>query len=224
MSEVVGAWILLAGTLMVAIALILLVVRAFKTRLLWGIVAIATFPFGPLLFGVVHFSKARTTMILLAVGLLLSGIPFIAQRAHDAYFGLGERERWIDGELHLVLTGWDRPDYSILQTKTDVVVLEMGNPDVTDQSLEMLRNLTRLRELTLNDSQVTDEGFSTLRSLPNLETLRLARTKITAEGLKSFLAEPPPSLENIDVSGNQIPASALRKWRNVDPENRRYLN
>ena len=45
----------------------------------------------------------------------------------------------VDGQQHLTLTGSDRKDYSVLKLKQDVAVLQMANPDVTDQSLESLR-------------------------------------------------------------------------------------
>jgi|GEM_PF-3797726 len=54
--------------------------------------------------------------------------------------------------------------------------------------------------------------------------LRLQRTKITKEGVTTLLTDPPPKLIEIDVSGNSIPASALRKWKNVDSEHRKYVN
>lgn len=224
MSELIGAWILLAGTLLVAGALLGLVVRAFQTRVLLGFLTLLTFPLGPVVFGILYFGKVRGLMLLLVFGILLGGVPFAAQLGQEAIFGLGERERIVDGERYLVLTGWDREGYSILQEKPDIVVLEMGNPNVTDETLLLLAPLEKLRELTLNDTAITDAGLGALRKLPSLETLRLARTKITAAGVKAFLADPPARLLNIDVTGNQIPASALRKWRNADPEKRRYLN
>jgi hypothetical protein len=102
----------------------------------------------------------------------------------------------------------------------------MGNPDVTDETLELLVGLPQLRELTLNDSAVTDAGLATLARLPALETLRIARTKVTAEGLRRFLDAPPRKLSQIDVSGNGIPTTILRQWRNAagDTGERRYVN
>lgn len=100
----------------------------------------------------------------------------------------------------------------------------MGNPNVTDDTLQLLMELPQLKELTLNNTLITDASFETIKQLPALESLRLARTKITKEGVATFLADPPPKLRQIDVSGNSIPTSALRKWKNADGENRRYLN
>lgn len=166
-------------------------------------------------------------LALLGGGLVLGAVPFAAQRLTLAIFGLGERERVIDGERALVLTGWDRADYALLADRRDVAILEMGNPDVTDDTLAALADLPKLRELTLNDTAITDAGLATLATLPSLETLRIARTQVTAEGLQRFLDAPPPRLRQLDVSGNGIPTSVLRRWKNAaaDTEGeRKYVN
>lgn len=166
-------------------------------------------------------------VVLLGVGLVLGLAPFVAQRAYRAVVGLGERERIVDGERALSLTGWDRHDYAILAEKSDVAILEMGNPDVTDDTLERLAGLPQLRELTLNDTSVTDAGLATLARLPKLECLRIARTRVTPEGVQRFLDAPPPRLRQIDVSGNDVPATILRRWKNAAADTgaeRRYVN
>ena len=163
--------------------------------------------------------------LLLAGGLVVGAVPFAYQHVYLAIVGLGERERVIDGERYLNLTGWDREGYEILTQRPDVAVLEMGNPDVTDATLALLADLPNLRQLTLNDSAITDAGLETLARLPQLETLRLARTRITPDGLRAFLASPPPRLVQLDVSGTGVPAKILRDWKNADPEGgRRYVN
>jgi hypothetical protein len=163
--------------------------------------------------------------LLVAGGLVVGAVPFAYQHLYLSIVGLGERERVIDGERYLNLTGWDREGYAILGERPDVVVLEMGNPDVTDATLDLLTELPRLRELTLNDSSITDAGLATLARLPALETLRLARTKITPEGLLAFLEAPPARLVQLDVSGLGVPTAMLRAWKNADPEGtRRYVN
>jgi len=154
-------------------------------------------------------------MAVLAGGLVLGAMPFAAQHLSLAIYGLGERERVIDDERAVVLTGWDRDDYAVLAGKQDVVILEMANPDVTDDTLALLRDLPRLRELTLNDSAITDAGLEVLAGLPSLETLRIARTGVTAEGVARFLEAPPARLRRLDVSGNGIPAGPLRRWKDA---------
>lgn len=152
---------------------------------------------------------------VIAAGLVLGAAPFVYQHLWFSIVGLGERERVVDGKRALVLTGWDRGDYSILTRKPDVEILEMGNADVTDETLELLAGLPRLRELTLNDSRITDAGLPKLRGLANLESLRIARTGVTTDGVSALLADPPPKLREIDVTGNGIATSVLRKWKNA---------
>jgi hypothetical protein len=166
-------------------------------------------------------------LTLVAVGLTLGLVPFAAQRAYLAVVGLGERERVIDGERALNLTGWDRESYHILAEMPDVAILELGNPDVGDDTLDLVAALPALRELTLNDSAVTDAGLAKLARMPRLQSLRIARTKVTPEGVQRFLDAPPPRLEQIDVSGNGVPTAVLRRWKNAAVEGggeRRYVN
>lgn len=173
--------------------------------------------------------RLLTPAIVLAAGLVIGAVPFASQRAYLAIHGLAERERVIDGERALTLTGWDRSDYSIILTRPDTAILEMSNPDVTDETLAVLRQLPQLKELSLDDSSVTDVGLATLARLPALESLRIARTKVTPAGVAAFLASPPPKLRQIDVSGNAIPTEILRGWKEaggVDSPRggRRYVN
>ena len=225
MSEVVGVGLLFGGLLLLVAGLLWLIAQAYRSRgIFFAALLVLTTPVGPLLYGLIHFSKSLKPLILILAGLLIGAVPFAFSHGLELLMGLGERERMIAGERHLVLTGWDRPDYSILSSRSDVVVLEMANPNVDDETLNLLLPLVKLRELTLNDSVISDEGLQFLRQLPALESLRVARTKITKDGVVEFLADPPAKLKELDVSGNSIPASALRKWKNQEPETRRYVN
>ena len=225
MSEVVGVGLLFGGLLLLLVGLLWLIAQAYRSRgIFLAALLVLTTPVGPLLYGLIHFSKSLKPLIVILAGLLIGAAPFAFSHGLELLMGLGERERLIAGERHLALTGWDRPDYSILSSRVDVVVLEMANPDVDDETLKLLLPLTKLRELTLNDSLISDEGLNFLRQLPDLESLRVARTKISKDGVVEFLADPPAKLKELDVSGNSIPASALRKWKNQEPEIRRYVN
>ena len=210
MSEQIGAGFIFAGLAALAVGLVWAAVRGLGVLL-----------------------RRRSVRRLLAplamagLGLVVGLTPFVAQRAWLAVVGLGERERVIDGARALNLTGWDRQGYAILAAKPDVAILEMGNPDVTDETLDLLTALSDLRELTLNDTAVTDAGLASLARLPKLESLRIARTKITPEGVQRFLDAPPPNLRQIDVSGNDVPTAILRRWKNAAVEagvERRYVN
>lgn len=217
MSEQVGAVLVFVGLFLVLSGSLVLLGRSLRV-----------------LFGRVERRRLLAPLVLVGAGLVIGAVPFAAQRAWMAFVGLGERERVVDGRKALVLTGWDRADYSILARKSDVEILEMGNADVDDDTIGLLAGMSRLRELTLNDSRVGDAGLAALKALPELESLRIARTAVTAEGVAAFLADPPPKLREIDVSGNSIPTAILRKWKNAGagtaeaPESvaleRRYVN
>lgn len=225
MSELVGVGLLFGGLLLLVVGLLWLIVQAYRSRgIIPAALLVLTTPLGPLLYGLIYFRKSRKPLVLILSGLLIGAAPFAFSHGLELLLGLGERERIIAGERHLVLTGWDQPDYSILNSRSDVVVLEMANPNVDDETLKLLLPLTKLRELTLNDAVISDEGLKLLRQFPALESLRVARTKITKDGVVEFLADPPAKLKELDVSGNSIPASALRKWKNQEPETRRYVN
>lgn len=198
MNELIGATLIFLGLLLAASGMLWLAGR-----------------------GLAVLARRRTVrqllqpLLLLTAGLVIGAAPFAYQHAYLAIVGLGERERVIGGERALNLTGWDRGTYDILKEKTDVVILEMGNKDVTDDTLALLGDLPKLKELTLNDSAITDAGLAKLARLPQLESLRIARTQVSAEGVRAFLAAPPPRLRQIDVSGNEIPTSILRQWKNA---------
>jgi len=198
MNEIIGATLIFLGLLLSVTGLFWLVGRGLAVLLRRRTVR-----------------QLLQPLLLLTMGLVIGVIPFAYQHAYLAIVGLGERERVIGGERALNLTGWDRAGYDILKQKSDVVILEMGNKDVTDDTLAMLGDLPKLKELTLNDSSVTDAGLAKLTHLPQLESLRIARTQVTAEGVRAFLAAPPPRLRQIDVSGNDIPTSILRQWKNA---------
>lgn len=220
MSETVGAAVLITGVLLSSIAWIWLLVLAFRTRLWWGLVTLFFAPM-MLIFALVFWRKTRKPSILLIAGLLVSAVPFAANALQDKFIGLGKHESQVNGEWHVTVTGWDQKDYAALKLRSDVAVLQMANPDVTDQTLEILRDFTNLRELDLNDTAVTNDGLPILAALPKLQILRLARTKITDEGFQNHLAEKE-ALTQLDLRGTEVPAKSLRDWKNAQP-GREYL-
>ena len=209
MSEQIGVVLIFVGLGLVLAGLISLAIR--------GI---------PVLLGRGSARRLRWSLALVAGGLVVGALPFVWQEAYLAIVGLGPRERVVEGSPAVVLTGWDRDDYSFLAERPEIEILEMANPDVTDATLDLLTALPRLKELTLNDTQITDAGLTKLAALPALEILRIARTQITPDGVKAFLLTPPPQLSQLDVSGCGIPTSPLRTWKNAAPTGteRRYVN
>lgn len=219
-SETVGAAVLIAGILLSSIAWIWLLVLAFRTRLWWGLV---TFFLPPMLliFSLVFWKRTRKPAILLVAGLLVGAVPFGVNAVQDRLVGLGKHESQVNGESHVTVTGWDQSDYSVLKSRPETVVLQMANPDVTDQTLEILRDLPNVRELDLNDTAVTDAGLPIIAALPKLQALRLKNTKITDEGFQQHLAEKS-GLTQLDLRGTAVAAKSLRSWKNAQP-GREYL-
>lgn len=157
--------------------------------------------------------------LLVSVGII--GLTLPAAVTRFAPIDLGKHEARVNGERHVTLTGWDQKDYSILARMPDVVVLQMANPDVTDQTLGYLREWKSLRELDVAGSQVTDEGIKSISGIPSLEKLILSRTRVTDEGLKPLL-EQLTKLRQIDVRETGVTAAVLRPWLKAK-EGRRCL-
>lgn len=187
-----------------------MVAAAFRTKTAWGLGTLFAFPIGVPLFSIFHFKRAVWPLCLGLLGVALSAGAIAVNRL--APIDLGERERMVNGERHLTLTGWDRKDYAFLKTKPDVVVLQMANPDVDDRTLEYLSGMTKLRELDLNDSQVTDAGLESLKTLSSLQSLKLKNTKITDQGFKRYL-DSSDTLQKLDLRQTQVTKETAQAWK-----------
>jgi hypothetical protein len=165
-----------------------------------------------------QWRPVRWPACLLIVAAVLVAVPYGVNAYAQRHLDLGPRERVVDGEVHLTLTGWDRSDYSFLRNKPDTAVLQMANADVTDDTLEYLRGMTHLRELDLSGTAVTDRGLTALDGLP-LEKLHLARTRVTDAGVREHLT-PLQTLRLLDVSGTQVSDEALAAWKKARPGRR----
>jgi hypothetical protein len=219
--ELIGFYLLLAGVALVVIGHLWLVVNGFRVNWKWG-VALLLLPPLAIIFVIAHFRKAIVPLVLLALAGVLFATPYALNTYYQHHRSLGPRERIVDGERHVTLTGWDQTDYSLIEAYPDIVVLQMANPDVTDDTLEHLRGLTQLRELDLNDTKVTDRGLMVLAALPQLRELRLARTPITDDGFRAFAAARP-SLAKVDLTGTPVKGKTKRQWKQAQA-GREYLD
>jgi hypothetical protein len=221
MLEEYAFFVLVAGIAVAVAGWIWLLVVAFKTRKVWGF-GILLFPPLGVVYLFTHLRRSAGAVVLFVLAAVLLGAPF-AYNWYQAHFvQLGPREKMVDGELHITLTGWDGGDYSLLRKRPQTVVLQMANADVDDATLANVEGMEQLRELDLSGTQVTDEGLAVLARLPRLEELRLARTKITDEGFRKHLAEKS-SLRKLDVAGTAVKSKTLRVWKKALPD-RVYLN
>lgn len=157
--------------------------------------------------------------LLVSVGIVGLTLPAAVTRFRP--IDLGKHESVVNGERHVTLTEWDQKDYSILARMPDVIVLQMANADVTDQTLGYLKEIKSLRELDIAGSQVTDTGLSELSGLTKLEKLIVSRTKITDAGLAPLL-EKLPALRQLDVRETSVTPAILRPWLKAK-EGRRAL-
>ena len=155
--------------------------------------------------------------MLVVACLLVAALPAI----YTLYvpLDLSARDKVVNGEEHLTLTGSDSKDAPDLKLKAGVTVLQMANPDATDSSLESLRNMKILKELDLNGSQITDVGLEVIKELPELSSLRIARTKVTDKGFRSALLNKD-SLMRLDVQGTAISRETIQTWRDAKPGRR----
>jgi len=219
--EKYGIFVLAFGVVLGLIAFLWLVTRAFRTHVAWGLVCLL-FPPAVVLFGVLYFRKLTGPLMLSLAAVILMGGTIGLGAFLGRHPSLGPRERLVDGELHVTLTGWDRTDYSLLQTKPDAVVLQMANSDVTDETLRYLQGMSRLRDLDLNDSQITDAGLPLLSQLPALQILRLRKTRITDQAFREHLAGKGSLLE-LDLRQTAVTSKTLRAWKAQNKDQRKYL-
>jgi hypothetical protein len=211
--EVYLAYAILAGALIVFAGAIGLIITAFRTHALWGFGTL--FVIGAPFFVLLRWANARRPVSIMLFGGLVLVTPYAINFASQYFLDLGEREKIVDGERHLTLTGWDKTDYSLLNARPDTVVLQMANADVTDATLDHLQPMSNLRELDLNDTKVTDAGLAKIKSKP-LVTLRLRNTSITDAGFREYSLNLG-SLMELDLRGTAVLPATFREWKAAKP-------
>jgi hypothetical protein len=221
MLEAYGLWFLVAGLFLGIVGYLWLVVIAFKQRILWGL-GLLIFPPLALFFIARHFRLARGPVVVMLLAAVLFATPYGMSYYAEHFVPLAPHERMVDGELRITLTGLKGFDYAALASRPDTRVLQMANEDVTDRTLEYLKDMTQLYSLDLNGTQITDEGLRILARLPRLRELRLARTKITDEGFTESLAAKE-SLLKLDLTGTAVKGKTKRDWKKALPQ-REYVD
>jgi hypothetical protein len=219
LSEQTGFIVLVVGLVLVMVGHLWLVIRAFRTGTWWGLAALLLAPIGGLVYAIGH-RRALTPIGVALIGGLVAASPIAINRFVPAK--KAEIQNVTTGETDLTITGLTGYDYTSLRAKTDLTVLQMANPDVTDVEVEHLGGLVKLKRLDLSDTAVTDASIPVLAALPALEDVKLARTKVTDAGVTKLLVEAK-RLRAIDARGTVVKAATLRDWRNADPDNRSYL-
>lgn len=219
--EQYAIYLWLGGSALAVLGFLWLVVAAFRQRILWGlsVLLLVGLPF----FAIFRWRKALGPLIVLGIGWVVVGVA-VGMAAFSVSITLGERDAIVNGERHLTLTGWKYgvADYApVLRAKQDSVRVDMANSDVTDETIESLREMSQLRVLDLNDTQVTDQGLRVLQDLPKLEALKLRGTKITDQGFKDTLGDKA-SLKLLDLRQTAVSADTVKQWRSAQ-KGRRVL-
>ncbi len=112
---------------------------------------------------------------------------------------LGELVRKLHAK-RINMTNFVEPKIVIALAGTSVEELDLSASSVTDELIERIMPLKKLRGLWLNgDAQITDRSLHALAKVPRLKELGLRRTRITDNGLK-FLTEEKLPLEILDIS------------------------
>jgi uncharacterized membrane protein/Leucine-rich repeat (LRR) protein len=73
-----------------------------------------------------------------------------------------------------------------------IVELDFGTSEVSDEMTDALQKLKRLKSLRINSKSITDVSLKNLKTLKELEVLNLYNTDISGEGLKDLLASIQP--------------------------------
>jgi hypothetical protein len=222
MLETYSLYVIAGGAVLGVFGWIWLLVRAFRERWWWG-VALMFFPPAALLFLWHHFRRAIEPVCMLLLAALAIGAPYAVNYYEQHFVPLKPYEQVVDGQLRITLTGLKDFDYASLRQKSQLVVLQMANPEVDDRTLENLKGLDHLAELDLNGTQITDEGLAIVAALPQLKTLRIARTKITDEGFHKHLFDKE-SLEHLDLTGTDVKGKTKRDWKKQKPDQREYVD
>lgn len=203
-------YVFLLGVALAILGFLTFAVAAFRTRVRWGLGVVLVLPvLGPV-YAWRHPRRGLAPFLVMLLGIVIAAAPAVATRLVPV--DLGPRERVVDGELHLTLTGWDQDDYGVLRAKPDAVVLQLANPDVTDTTLTHLKSMSRLRELDLSGTGITDAGLDSLRGLDRLESLRLRGTAVTDAGFRATLATLP-ALKQLDLRETGVDRELIDEWK-----------
>jgi hypothetical protein len=195
-----------------------LIGRGWQVRWYWAVLLL----FSPLaiLFLIRHYHKAIAPVAVMVLGIVVVAAPVVYSHIVKPDLGAFVQQE-PDGTWTVGLTGWNRSDYSALEAYPRVAKLTMANADVTDQTLQYIKDCQELRELDLSRTQVTDAGLATLAGLPKLEVVIMRGTRVTDAGFKRHL-EALPSLRVIDFRDTGVSLETQREWKKA-VKGRRFL-
>ncbi len=90
-----------------------------------------------------------------------------------------------------------------------VVKLSIGRSQVTDQSLGLLGQFSRVSHLNLRETSITDAGLQKISGLKNLVYLNLYGTSISDTGLRAL--EKCRNLKKLYLAGTSVTETGIRR-------------
>ena len=106
-------------------------------------------------------------------------------------------------ELIVPLTRVRQDDLAKLVHLSNLRVLCVGSPHLTDDGLRHIGRMTSLRLLWIGSPQVTDAGLIHLRGLKKLELLMVSCPRVTESGVRRLI-QHLPRLQYVNYPGGSI--------------------
>lgn len=106
---------------------------------------------------------------------------------------------------------WQR----IRALKGHLVMLDLGDTNVDDRTLQWVGDWKNLYKLDLNNTLVTDEGLENLVVLERLEILNLYGTRVSDRGVQ--VLKSLPALKKIFLWGSEVTEGFVNNWRAENP-------
>lgn len=141
----------------------------------------------------------------------------LAERlVHVQPVAAGSHELWVDFAAPAANLR-DEDARKLLEPLTDHVAdLALARTRVTDRTMEIVGEMSRLRRLDLRQTAISDAGLARLRGHEHLTELVLARTRLTDAALETLLALP--ALERVWTWESGLSAEAIERLRAERPD------
>lgn len=102
------------------------------------------------------------------------------------------------------------------------VTVILGNTDVSDDDLQLLKKLPKLELLNLQNTAITDAGLVHVGELEQLERLSLQKSQVTDAGLAHFAGLK--NLVELDLAGLNITDAGLKHLTGLTALEKLYVN
>ena len=118
--------------------------------------------------------------------------------------------------LHLSYNRLLSDAYPHLKELKSLTTLEMNHIRVANEHLQLLTNLTEVKNLDLSSTQISDDGLAHLKAFKSLEALALrANKKITNKGIPALTQLT--TLKTLNVRSTKINAAGFEEIKKALP-------